>query len=42
MSIHDADRTSFRIMEDPPMPAVVEFSTIVKETLEEFADVFAN
>ena len=24
------------------MPAVVEFSTIVKETFEELADVFAN
>ena len=42
MSIHDADRTSFRIMEDPPMPAVFEFATIVKEALEEFSDVFAN
>ena len=24
------------------MPAVFEFSTIVKEAIEEFADVFAN
>jgi hypothetical protein len=42
LTIKQADRTYFRIMEDPVMPAIVEFPTIVQEALVEFSDLFAN
>jgi hypothetical protein len=35
-------RTPFRVMEDPAMPAIVDFPTIVKEALGEFGHLFAN
>mgnify|MGYP006993435105 FL=1 len=35
-------RTPFRVMEDPTMPAIVDFPTIVKEALGEFGHLFAN
>lgn len=42
LTIKTDDRTSFRIMEDPVMPAIVDFPTVVKNALAEFRDLFAN
>src|SRR3990172_11581010 len=36
------DRRSFRIMEDPIMPAIIAFPTVVKDAVAEFGDLFAN
>jgi hypothetical protein len=33
---------AFRVTEDPPMPAIVEFPTVVQEALAAFGHVFAN
>lgn len=42
LTIHFDDRTCFWVMEDPIMPAIVEFPTIVKEALVKFGPLFAN
>jgi len=42
LTISMGDRRSLGIMEDRPVPAIVEFPTIVKEALAEFGDLFAN
>ena len=42
MTIHFDDRTCFWVMEDPNMPAIVEFPTVVKEALAKFGHLFAN
>ena len=35
-------KAHYKIMEDPIMPAIIEFPTVVKEALEEFGPAFAN
>ena len=37
-----ADRMSELLVEDPPMPAIVDFPTVVKEALAQFGSLFAN
>jgi hypothetical protein len=41
LTMHIDDRASFRIMEDPAMPCIVEFPTIVQEAVSEFGDLFS-
>ena len=42
LPIQEVIRTRNRITEDPAMPAVVQFPTVVNEAIEEFGDLFAN
>ncbi|HIC23386.1 MAG TPA: IS701 family transposase, partial [Planctomycetes bacterium] len=42
MTMANDARTRFRIMDDPAMPSVVDFPTIVKDALDQFGDLFAN
>lgn len=42
LTINMGDRRSWKVMEDRPVPAIVEFPTIVKEALAEFGGLFAN
>ncbi len=36
LTINIDSKAHYKIMEDPIMPAIVEFPTVVKEALEEF------
>jgi len=42
LTINLNSKAHYKIMEDPIMPAIVEFPTVVKEALEEFGPAFAN
>jgi hypothetical protein len=42
LTIHLDDRTCFWVTEDPIMPAIVDFPTVVKEALVKFGPLFAN
>jgi len=42
MTINLDSRKRYGIMEDSNMPAIVEFPTVVKETLDQFGSFFAN
>lgn len=42
LTIQAGKDTLFSVTEDPAMPAIVEFPTVVEQTLESFGDLFAN
>ena len=42
LTINIADRMSKFMVEDPPMPAIVDFPTVVKEALVQFGPLFQN
>src|SRR4030042_2746289 len=42
LTMNMTDRMSDFVVEDPPMPAIVDFPTVVKEALAQFSDLFPN
>jgi len=42
LTMNRTDRMSDFVVEDPPMPAIVDFPTVVKEVLAPFAGLFKN